>query len=44
MRCVFQYALPEGGQIAEGLLDQTFELAQGALQVKNTPLSRNIGS
>lgn len=35
MRCVFQYALPEGGQIAEGLLDQAYELAQEATQVKN---------
>jgi hypothetical protein len=44
MRCVFQYALPEGGQIAEGLLNQAYELAQEASQVKNTPFSRNIGS
>ncbi len=33
MRCLFQYALPQGINVAEDLLDQIYTLAQEALEV-----------
>jgi tetratricopeptide (TPR) repeat protein len=42
MRCLFQYALPEGGPIAEDLLDQVVNLAKESSEVRITSFSKHL--
>jgi hypothetical protein len=41
MRCLFQYSLPEAGEVAEGLLDQVYDLAREASEVSVKLMPRN---